>query len=179
MIYIYKSFKVSSSLQKNYFESMDELSNLNFSNNIYLPEYQNTFSRNNELNDTNFNFNKIKNNKSVVLIPDKIILENEKLLEIESVSNLINNIENNNINTTTNKKITKSKKEIYSDDYSFYGSVNILTSDYNYKYIKKNALIYDKGSSSIKDIITTEPEEIKLQYDICMPHSKLFKIYIK
>ena len=179
MIYIYKSFKVSSSLQKNYFESMDELSNLNFSNNLYLPEYQNTFSRNNELNDTNFNFNKIKNNKSVVLIPDKIILENEKLLEIESVSNLINNIENNNINTTTNKKITKSKKEIYSDDYSFYGSVNILTSDYNYKYIKKNALIYDKGSSSIKDIITTEPEEIKLQYDICMPHSKLFKIYNK
>ena len=177
-IYICKSFTTSSSLEKDYFKPIDDLYNINFNNNIYLPEYQNKYSRINELNDTNFNFNKIKNNKSVVLIPDNIISKNEKLLEIQNVANLINNIESN-FNTTSNKKITKSKREIYTDDYSFYGSVNILTSDYNYKYIKKNALIYDKGSSSIKDIISTDPEEIKIEYEICQPKTLLFKIYNK
>ena len=182
LLYIYTSFKVSSSISKNYIESIDDLSNLNnfnFNNNIYLPEYQNKFSRINELNDTNFNFNKIKNNKSVVLINDKVISTNEKLLQMQNVANIINNIENNNFNNKTNKKITKNKKEIYTDDYSFYGSVNILSSDYNYKYIKKNALIYDKSSSSIKDIISTDPEEIKVEYEICKPKTNLFKIYNK
>ena len=121
---------------------------------------------------------KIKNNRSVVLVPDNIIAKNEKLLEIENVAKLINKIENNN-ETSTTKKINKNKKEIYPDDYSFYGSTNILSSDYNYKYIKKNALIYDKGTSSIKDIISTEPEEIKLEYEICKPKPILFKIFNK
>jgi hypothetical protein len=57
--------------------------------------------------------------------------------------------------------------EIYSDDYSFYGITNILSNEYSYKYIKKNAIIYDKGTSSIKDLISTDPEEIKLEYEIC------------
>ena len=168
----------SNSFENDNIDSEDDLFNHNFNANIYLPEYQNKFSRINELNDTNFNFMKIKNNRSVVLVPDNIIAKNEKLLEIENVAKLINKIENNN-DTSTSKKIIKNKKEIYPDDYSFYGSTNILSSDYNYKYIKKNALIYDKGTSSIKDIISTEPEEIKLEYEICKPKPILFKIFNK
>ena len=182
LIHKYISIKVSSSLENDYFDSASDFNNINynFNNNIYLPEYQNKFSRINELNDTNFNFNKIKNNRSVALVPESVIAKNEKLLEIENIAQIINQIENNNVNNNiTNKKITKNKKEIYTDDYSFYGSNNFLSSDYNYKYIKKNALIYDKGSSSIKDIISTEPEEIKIEYEICTPKSILFKIFNK
>ena len=180
LLYKSKSIHVSSSnsFEKDNMVSEEDLFNHNFNTNIYLPEYQNKFTRINELNDTNFNFMKIKNNRSVVLVPDNIIAKNEKLLEIENVAKLINKIENNN-ETSTTKKINKNKKDIYPDDYSFYGSTNILSSDYNYKYIKKNALIYDKGTSSIKDIISTEPEEIKLEYEICKPKPILFKIFNK
>ena len=180
LIYEYKLIQISSSdipSENGYFDEINDLNMRDFNNNIYLPEYQNKFSRINELNDTNFNFMKIKNNRSVVLVPDSVISKNERLLEIQNVDRLINQINNiNNNSTTSNKKITKNKKEIYTDDYSFYGSTSGLNSDYNYKYIKKNALIYDKGSSSIKDIIGTEPEEIKIEYEICKPISILFKI---
>ena len=180
LLYKYESIQVSSSssFENHFIDPINDLYDNNFTSNIYLPEYQNKFSRINELNDSNFNFNKIKNNRSVVLVPDKIIAKNEKLLEIENVAKLINKIENNDNNNTPNKKITKNKKEIYPDDYSFYGSTNILSNDYNYKYIKKNSLIYDKGSSLI-DIISTDPEEIKLEYEICKPKNILFKIFNK
>ena len=180
LLYKSKSIYVSSSnsFENDNYDSEDDIFNDYINSNIYLPEYQNKFSRINELNDSNFNFMKIKNNRSVVLVPDNIIAKNEKLLEIENVAKLINKIENNN-NTSTTKKTTKNKKEIYPDDYSFYGSTNILSSDYNYKYIKKNALIYDKSTSSIKDIISTEPEEIKIEYEICRPKTILFKIFNK
>ena len=191
LFYEYISINLISedTFEEDYFSSIDDLSKNDFSSNIYLPEYQNKFSRINELNDSNFNFMKIKNNRSVVLVPDNIITKNEKILEIKTVDKLINQIENeenNNDNYYNDnsfpKKITKIKNEkklIYSDDYSFYGKTNILTNEYSYKYIKKNALIYDKKTSSINDLIGTDPEEIKLESEICKPKTILFKIYNK
>ena len=191
LFYEYISINLISedTFEEDYFSSIDDLSKNDFSSNIYLPEYQNKFSRINELNDSNFNFMKIKNNRSVALIPDNIIGKNEKILEIKTVDKLINQIENeenNNDNYYNDnsfpKKITKIKNEkklIYSDDYSFYGKTNILTNEYSYKYIKKNALIYDKKTSSINDLIGTDPEEIKLESEICKPKTILFKIYNK
>ena len=187
LIYEYRSINLISDdiLEEDYFPSIDDLTSNDYSTNIYLPEYQYKFSRINELNDTNFNFNKIKNNRSVYLVPESITSKNEKILEIKNVDKLINQIENNNNdnsdneNNSSTKKITKNKKEIYSDDYSFYGITNILSNEYSYKYIKKNAIIYDKGTSSIKDLISTDPEEIKLEYEICKPKTILFKIYNK
>ena len=187
LIYEYRSINLISDdiLEEDYFPSIDDLTRNDYSTNIYLPEYQYKFSRINELNDTNFNFNKIKNNRSVYLVPESITSKNEKILEIKNVDKLINQIENNNNdnsdneNNSSTKKITKNKKEIYSDDYSFYGITIILSNEYSYKYIKKNAIIYDKGTSSIKDLISTDPEEIKLEYEICKPKTILFKIYNK
>ena len=187
LIYEYRSINLISDdiLEEDYFPSIDDLTRNDYSTNLYLPEYQYKFSRINELNDTNFNFNKIKNNRSVYLVPESITSKNEKILEIKNVDKLINQIENNNNdnsdneNNSSTKKITKNKKEIYSDDYSFYGITNILSNEYSYKYIKKNAIIYDKGTSSIKDLISTDPEEIKLEYEICKPKTILFKIYNK
>ena len=60
-------------------ESSDKITTDNFAckeclqKNIFLPEYQNKYSRINELNDTNFNFMKKKSNRSVTLVPDNII----------------------------------------------------------------------------------------------------------
>ena len=145
LFYEYISINLISedTFEEDYFSSIDDLSKNDFSSNIYLPEYQNKFSRINELNDSNFNFMKIKNNRSVALIPDNIIGKNEKILEIKTVDKLINQIENeenNNDNYYNDnsfpKKITKIKNEkklIYSDDYSFYGKTNILTNEYSYK----------------------------------------------
>ena len=62
---------------------------------IYLPEYQNKYSRINELNDSNFNFLKITNNRSVALVPDDLIEANEKHLEMEKIAKIINKIEKN------------------------------------------------------------------------------------
>ena len=63
--------------------------------NIFLPEYQNKYSRINELNDSNFNFMRIKNNRSVTLVPENLIEGNEKQMEIDKIAYLINNIEKN------------------------------------------------------------------------------------
>ena len=54
---------------------------------------------------------KIKNNRSVVLVPDSVISKNERLLEIQNVDKLINQINNINNSTTSKKKITKNQKE--------------------------------------------------------------------
>ena len=143
---------------------------------IYLPEYQNKYSRINELNDTNFNFMKIKNNRSVTLIPEYLLEGNEKLLEIDKIANIINKIEKSINYTNKNNKL---KNEIYTDDYSFYSDSHSFYNDYeNYqqKFIKANALIYERTSSSIKDIISTNPENIRIDNEICKPKTLLFKI---
>ena len=144
---------------------------------IYLPEYQNKYSRINELNDSNFNFLKITNNRSVALVPDDLIEANEKHLEMEKIAKIINKIEKNN---NTNKYIkNQNQNEIYTDDYSFYSDSNSFYDDYdNYqqKYIKKNALIYERSSSSIKDLIATNTDKIVSESEICIPKTILFRI---
>ena len=172
------SYSDSDDTNTNNIESINDL-NINISSyeinsqkSIFLPEYQNKYSRINELNDTNFNFTKVKSNRSVTLVPGNIIDGNEKQLEIEKITKLINNIENQKITNDNNKN------EIYSDDYSFYSDDNQFYKDYeNLYYIKRNTLIYERGSSSIKDIITTtKPERLKIENEICKPHQVLFKI---
>ena len=152
--------------------------NLNFTckeclqKNIFLPEYQNKYSRINELNDTNFNFMKIKSNRSVTLVPDNIIDGNEKQLEIDTITNLINKIENRNSNNSQNQN------DIYTDDYSVYSDNNLFFNynDLEHRFIKKNTIIYEKSSSSIKDVIATDPEKISIEFEICKPKSFLFRI---
>ena len=146
--------------------------------NIFFPEYQNKYSRINELNDTNFNFFKVKNNRSVTLVPQNLIDGNEKQLEIDKITKLINKIEKNGKNDKNSKKLSKNQNEIYGDDYFFYSDTNSLFNNNNFehKYIKKNTLIYEKTSSSIKDIIATNPDKIKIEYEICKPKMVKFMI---
>ena len=53
---------------------------------LYLPEYQNKYSRVNELNDTNFNFSKIRNTHNVLLIPENIIKSYDNVYQREKIS---------------------------------------------------------------------------------------------
>ena len=140
--------------------------------NIFLPEYQNKYSRINELNDTNFNFMKIKSNRSVTLVPDNIIDGNEKQLEIDTITNLINKMENRNNNNSQNQS------DVYGDDYFVYSDTNLFFNynDLERRFIKKNTIIYEKSSSSIKDVIATDPEKVSIEFEICKPKIFLFRI---
>jgi hypothetical protein len=157
---------------------------------LYLPEYQNKFSRLNELNDTNFNFSKIRNSRNVMLIPDNIIESYDNVYQREKISNIIDDyINSNSISDNSNDKDNghESKKNnnynsnnnIYSDDYTFYAKKESLYYDRHYvwhKYIKPNKSIEEKKTSIVKDIINTEPQELIIEEQICSIYSSLFYI---
>ena len=175
------SYSLSESFQLNHSKILNELK-LNitkeelFQKKIFLPEYQNKFSRINELNDTNFNFEIIRNNRSVALIPSEIIDKNEKQLFFEKISDIINSLKQHENDTY---KEFRNQNEFYPDDYSFYSDTisfyNDLDSFYH-KFIKSNSLIYDRGSSSIRDIISTNPTNLIIKAEICKPKLIVFKI---
>ena len=92
--------------------------------NIFFPEYQNKYSRINELNDTNFNFIKVKNNRSVTLVPQNLIDGNEKQLEIDKITKLINKIEKNGKNDKNSKNYQKIKMK-YMEMITFFIAILI------------------------------------------------------
>ena len=150
---------------------------INSQKSLFLPEYQYKYSRINELNDTNFNFSKVKNNRSVAMVPGNIVEGNERQLGIERIADLINNIENKKREMLKEKNLNKN--EVYSDDYSFYSDDNSFYKYYDniyHNYIKRNTIIYERSSSSIKDIIITNPDRLRIEYEVCKPYSVLLKI---
>ena len=145
---------------------------------LYLPEYQNKYSRVNELNDTNFNFSKIRNARNVLLIPENIIESYDKVYQREKISKIIDNFLYSN-NTNDKKKSTININKVYSDGYTFFGKKKSFYYDHNYvwhKYIKPNKLIKEKSTSIIKDVISTEPEEIIIESQICSVQTLFFHI---
>ena len=158
---------------------------------IYLPEYQNKYSRANELNDTNFNFSKIRNTRNVLLIPDNIIEDYDNAYQREKISNIIDNYINSNSDNSNDNNNGKKKKaklnsnsnsnnNIYPDGYSYYGNKLYIYYNHNYvwhKYMKQNVLINDISTSMIRDVIKTEPERILIVDQICSEYRLIF--YIK
>ena len=143
---------------------------------LYLPEYQNKYSRVNELNDNNFNFSKIRSARNILLIPDNIIESYDNVYQRQKISEIIDNF----LYSDSNEKNTYKYNSIYSEDYTFYAKKNILSYDHNYvwhKYIKENTPIYEKSTSIIKDVINTEPEIINVESQICSKQKIIF--YIK
>ena len=84
---------------------------------LYLPEYQNKYSRINELNDTNFNFSKIRNSRNVLLIPDNIIESYNNAYQIQKLSSIIENFIYSE--GPNDKKVRYKYNSIYSDEYTF------------------------------------------------------------
>jgi len=146
---------------------------------LYLPEYQNKYSRVNELNDTNFNFSKIKNSKNVLLIPDNIINNYQKVHQKQRVSEIIDNFLYNTPGSYEDKDLIKTNI-IYPDEYTFYGTKSNFYYDHNYvwhKYIKENTPILEKSTSVIKYVIKTEPEILTVENQVCSIQRLL--LYIK
>ena len=144
---------------------------------LYLPEYQNKYSRINELNDTNFNFSNIRNSRNVLLIPDNIIEYYDNAYQREKISSIIDNfLYSDDFN---NKKNKFKYNNIYSDDYTFYGNKNNFHFDHNYiwhKYISHNTEIIEQSTSIINDLIETEPEMIYVDNQICSVQKIIFHI---
>ena len=144
---------------------------------LYLPEYQNKYSRVNELNDTNFNFSKIRNSRKVFLIPDNIIDYYDYAYQRERISSIIDDfLYSDDSNDNKNKFKYNS---IYSEDYTFYGNKNNFHFDHNYiwhKYISPNTEINDQSSSVINDLIETEPEMIYVDNQMCSVQKIIFHI---
>ena len=144
---------------------------------LYLPEYQNKYSRINELNDTNFNFSKIRNSRNVLLIPDNIIESYNNAYQIQKLSSIIENFIYSE--GPNDKKVRYKYNSIYSDEYTFYGDKKKFFYDHNYiwhKFIKPNTEIYEKSTSIIKNVIETEPEMLDVDNQICSIQKIIFHI---
>ena len=169
--------------------SQQKLLNLSNSNNcncqaknLYLPEYQYKYSRLNELNDSNFNFTKANNDHNVIFVPNHIIEVYEKEYTYEKIMNIIEKtekIQNEKFNKEKNHKNFLDKNGYYPDGYTFY--INSDNQYYDFKYLKRKlvktkSVIYKKSTSTIKDIISTTPEFLKIDSQICKPQTILFHI---
>ena len=139
---------------------------------LYLPEYQNKHIRINELNNTNFDFSKIRNTRNSVLVTDDILEIYDEAYRREKISEIINSQYMINLNGKYNNKK-------YSDEYKFYATRNNFMYDHNYvwhKYINRDAIIYEKTTSIINEVINTEPQQIILSAQICSMQKLIFQI---
>ena len=140
---------------------------------LYLPQYQNKNIRTNEINNTNFNFSKIRNTRNTVLVTDDILEVYDETYRREKIQNLINDYYMNNLNGKYNI-------EVYPAEYTFYGTRNHFLYDHNYvwhKYIIRDTIIYEKSTSIINEVINTEPQRIKAEVQICSTMRLFFYIY--
>ena len=140
---------------------------------LYLPEYQNKHIRLNELNNSNYNFSNIRNNRNTLLISDDIIETYDEAYKKQKISERINDQFLLNFNG-------KYKIKLYSEEYKFYGNRNNFLFDHNYvwhKYIIKDTIIYEKSTSTINDVIETEPQILNVKAPICSMQKLIFHIF--
>ena len=140
---------------------------------LYLPEYQNKHIRLNELNNTNFNFSTIRNNRNTLLIGDDIIETYDEAYKKQKISERI--IDQFMMNSEGKYNI-----KLYSEEYKFYGARNNFLFDHNYvwhKFIIKDTIIYEKSTSTINDIIDIEPKILSVKAKICSIQKVIFHIY--
>ena len=154
---------------------------------LFFSENKNKYIELSEVSNTSTNYQDIINNSSFYEIPESIISRYEKRYQREKIDRIIRTIEsnkanakNNNNNNNNNKNNNENNSNGYfSDKYSFYGNKKLISLDYSYywnKLISKNSIINDLSSSPIKELISTEPEQIYIEQKICFPVSKLFYI---
>ena len=164
---------------------------------LFFSENKNKYYELGEISNSSIHYKDIINNSSFYEIPEILISQYEKKYQREKISKIIRNIErnkkksknaynsiksnknNNYINNNNNNKNNDIKNDFFSDEYNFYGNKQLLSLDYNYywhKLISKNSIINELSSSPIKELISTEPEEIYLEQKICFPITKLFYI---
>ena len=158
--------------KSNHNETLDE--NLLSNTLLYIPEYQKGYNRINELNETNFNFSEKRNSRNVVFIPNNIIEKYDESYKRKKISEIINDLSENKI------KDKKNNNKLYSKEYQFYAKKNNFLFDHNYpyyKYIERTTIIQEKAKSIINEVITTVPEKIIIENQICSIQKIIFHIY--
>ena len=171
--------------------------NYNPKQKLYFSENNNKYFEFSDISNSSINYKDIIKNSSFYEIPENLISQYEKKYQREKISKIIRTIESNKNNFNYlnqnnfnhhNKKDHKcnyvnntsnNNNEFFSDEYNFYGNKKLLNFDYNYywnKLISQNSIINELSTSPIKELISTEPEQIYLEQKICFPISKLFYI---
>ena len=154
---------------------------------LFFSENKNKYYQLHEISNSSTDYKDIINNSSFYEIPEILISQYERKYQREKISKIIRNIErnknkiknnynsirsnrnnnymNNNINKINNNY--EIKNEYFSDEYNFYGNKKLLSLDYNYywhKLISKNSIINELSTSPIKELISTDPEQIYIEY---------------
>ena len=193
------SLKEGSLKEKSLIEEFEPINYNNLENvfsrrNLFFSENKIKYQELNDLSGNSKNYRDIIANSSFTEIPENFISRYEDTYQLERRFKIIRTIEkkqdNNyiphsiNINKESNnnffKNIGEEEEEYFSDKHTFYGNKKILNFDYHYYWhylFKKKTVINDLESSHIKDIISTEPENIIIKEKICFPINKLFSIY--
>ena len=184
---------------------LNELEQINYNNidnilnnkNLYFSENKIKYKVLNDLSDNSRIYRDIINNSTFAEIPENLISRFEDKYQLERRIKIIRNIEkkqenninihqnNNNINNIKDNNkffnyLDDDEEDYFSDKHNFYGNKSILNFDYHYYWhflFSKKAIINNLETSHIKDIITTEPENILVKQKICFPVNKLFSIY--
>ena len=187
-----KSFKEALKNKKQY-EKSDLINNNNMFNfiskdtKLFFSENKNKYFELSEVPNSSITYNEIINNSSFYEIPETIISQYEKKYQREKISKIVRTIERNknkinvnNFNQNNKKESSKNNNnEYFSDEYNFYGNKKLLNTDYSYywnKLISKNSVINELSTSPIKELISTEPEQIYIEQKICFPVARLFYI---
>ena len=161
---------------KNFYEGNKK----DFTNNnidLFLPvnNKKSKFYKVNEINDTNFNFTKEKNEKDIYIVNEELLKIYEDVYTRDKITNLI-------LKSQRKENYLKNYDEIeeeYSDEYYFYEKKNNIVYDNYYTWqrlINRNVEIIEYSNSKIEKVITTNPDELTLSYKICMPLNISFDI---
>ena len=161
---------------KNFYEgNKKDFTNKNID--LFLPvnNKKSKFYKDNEINDTNFNFTKEKNEKDIYIVNEELLKIYEDVYIKDKIKNLI-------LKSQRKENYLKNYDEIeeeFSDDYYFYEKKNNIVYDNYYtwqRFMNRNIEIIEYSNSTIEKVITTNPDEIILSYKICMPLNISFDI---
>ena len=197
------SLKQTNKKEKILLDNIESIDYNNLESNIqntklFISEKDDKYLEVNDFADNSINYREIINNHSFAEIPEKLIFRYENKYQLEKRFKIIRSIENSkNINSNSNqnsyninnkendnnnfyKNIIDGNSGYFSEKHNFYGNKKILNLEYHYYWyylIRKNTIINNLHTSHIKELISTEPENIIIKEKICFPHTKLVYIY--
>ena len=161
---------------KNFYEgNKNDFRNKNID--LFLPinNKESKFSKVNEINHTNFNFTREKNEKDIYIVNEELLKIYEDVYIKDKITNLI-------LKSQRKENYLKNYDEIeeeFTDEFNFYEKKNNIVYDNYYtwqRFINRNVEINEYSNSKIEKMITTNPDKIILSYKICMPLNISFDI---
>ena len=146
---------------------MNMESALKLNKNLYFSENKNKYHKLNDITDNSKIYKDIINNSSFAEIPENLISRYEYKYQLEKRFKIIRAIEKKeNMNLKNNNQ--KNNYNNNEEEFDHY---------YWHFLFSKKTIINNLEESHIKDIISTDPDNIIIKSKICFPITKLFTIY--